>query len=1062
MNQQLPPIDARLREQLARRSEGRLPEGLLQEVVSGLDAVSTSRPSVSISFGRPSRRTSGALVGLAAVVALLAAIVAVPAFRNGPAASGSYPTDRALTTAELAALMAGPALATNAALVADVTIQPNPDVCPMDRYPTLGVVEGMRSQVCVMYQGLSSYRTTEPQSGVFAFRYLAPGVLGLIGEVTPASSRLSFTVAENWPLAGKTFIVDGWLGAAEPDNHMSCAADVPAGDVLSPSGDEPCDMFQDWLADTATPGAIASSAASVFANHSVDPIASYGDARLVKAGGVRQIDSISAPEPVHGEYVVRSATGPCPGASSASSVGCAYWLVLAKLADITPPSTATPTPTPTPAASPTPAYPTDRALTTAELGALLDSGALKQYDAVVVDAAVTAEASGTCQTPYGGYGEFAGFVAGIAPQTCVYVRADGGATTEITPGHLVLRVLGDRTLGYVGTVPDSPSGLAYAATDAWPDGFFLVHGWVDTDAADCGQSSLPAHGGPDPLFPVYSAMCVAALTATPFDPSKVVYNGPTPAGPPRIARGFWQVPADGKSVDSAPLFTVPASQPVSGSVEGTYLLDKQPHCSIYGGDCQDYYVLARLADVVPPPAPAPTPSPPATPTAVPTAVPTASTLAGYPAGRAMTTDELGRFLQTDGVKDKVVVANVTLGKANCPSLGSYLPLGVVVGLDSVCVVGIGDGAPEHSPAASSGTFALRVLDANTLGFMGDVSAASTTRVAYRADETWPSSGTFLATGYLASGAVVYSCVAHPEVGTAEPLSPGYTTCGFGWLSPQQLGLPSINESRTPAPGLHRVFPALYPTSTSSDTIEPPPLQTYLLRQACPYAGPCAWQIVAVLDLVTLPAAEATPTPTPAPTPALPAGSVGLWGSGDRPLTVAELFATWRASPTHLDGQIVVAKGPFPTDTSCWAEGVSCAVGGTVPEGYWVLQFDAQGKLAVLGELSTPQSSFVWTIDGVKSSSSLEPGDIVTVDGLLEYWLNFCDISRGGGCSQSWIVRPDENILFSIEVQEDAYSTFVSPPTLGGPNVRGVYLVRWGGAGGISTVLARLETAGSNP
>jgi hypothetical protein len=1342
MNEQLPPIDARLREQLARRSGGRLPEGLLDEVASGLDAVPTSRPSVSVSFARPAPRAAGALVALAAVVALLAALVAVPALRTGPAFSGSYPTDRALTTAELAALMAGPALATNTALVADVTIQPNPDVCPMDRYPTYGVVEGMRSQVCVMYQGLSSYRTTEPQSGVFAFRYLAPGVLGLIDEITPASSRLSFTVTEDWPLAGKAFVVDGWLGAVP--TLASCAYPPTTGDVLSPHGED-C-PYDDWLgAESTAPSLEADYNSFGGASASYDPLSLRGSARHVQAGGMRQIDGLdsdiktAAPTvtPVHGQYIVRSAVGPCPGASPVSSVGCSYWLVLAKLADIALPSP-TPSPSPTLAASPTPAYPTERALTTSELGRLLDAGSLKQYDTVVVDAEVT-DPGGSCRTPYGSYGEFAGSVAGIEPQVCVYVRVYGGATTQITPGHLVLRMLDDRTLGYMGTVADGPRGLAYSTTDAWPDGFFLVHGWLDTDAADCGQSSLPGHGGPDPLFPAYSTMCHAALTpgtfgppaapspsgpvttpagpaggvpiatypvpsdgravdaapyfelpaympvtgskqgtfvvdkahhcsafdatacedyyvlagladvipppapvatptpeppatlaypsdralttaelgalldagslkqydtvvvdaevtaeasgacqspgvpdiefagfivgldpqvcvygvpggsiapghlllrvlrdrtlgyistlpdsphaygvmdtwpnggsflvngwlgtdahdcgkpgavpsligyglfpdyqtmcyavltATEFDPTKQPYNGPTPAGPPRIAVDPWDVPPDGKAVDPGPMYSMPGASPVSGSVEGTYVVTVDQHCSEYGFDCVDWSVLTRLADVTPPPVPIPTVA--TTPTSM------LITPSGYPASRALTTDELGQFLQTDGVKDKAVVAQVTLGKANCPTLGPYVPMGVVVGLESVCVVGIGDGRPEHSPAASSGTFALRVLDSQTLGFMGNVSVASSNSVSYSADTAWPSGATILVSGWLTADPAPRHC---PMMGAVspEPVDPGGIPCGGVWLSGTQMpaALPSGQSTDHMRVLLEPDYPSI---NAGVQSLAFGSLATYLVRDEakCNYSYPtasepgveinwdklCGWQIMARVDPVTLP----TPAPTPAPTTLAPTSTlaVGLWGSGDRPLTLSELYGLWANDPDHLVGLTLVVKGPVPTGFECRSAGTAdpserpgaCNVvildGTIAPEGYWAIRVGADGRLGLIGQLSTPESRFVSTIAKV-NLSGLTSGQLVVVDA----WLGEFDT-----CGQPQASATDtcyfdflsaDGQAGSIEkliVQGDAFTMFGGAGT-GSQPVHAKFLISWGGDGR-APILARMETRGSNP
>jgi hypothetical protein len=1263
MNEQLPPIDARLREQLLRRSEGRLPDGLLQEVASGLDAVPTSRPSVSVSFGRPSRRTSGALVALATVVALLAALVAVPALRTGPAASGSYPTDRALTTAELAALMAGPALATNTALVADVTIQPNADVCPMDRYPTFGVVEGMPSQVCVMYQGLSSYRTTEPQSGIFAFRYLAPGVLGLVGEVTPASSRLSFSAADDWPLGGKTFVVDGWLGAV--GLTVSCAYAPTAGDLLSPNGED-C-PYDDWLGSESTaPGIVDDHVIKNGVEPSYDPLELRGNARHVQAGGMRIIDGLEPASsdgttpPVHGEYVVRSATGACSGASPISSVGCPYWLVLAKLADITPPSTATPSPSlnpipgypldralttaelsrvltapalatntalvadvkigvradacsvagyqtvgivedatsqicvvespsavrpssvepdgpsafrylapgvlgllgsiepasssrlaysadgawdgagtthlvegwlsglvhscpalpsetpnsdvlnlnrnrctwnrlsaiqrppdwpsdpndaaglvsaenaaaidgfdawtspvhgvwvvrdsivlarladimlPSPTPSPGPpatpqaptAYPTDRALTTAELGRLLDAGSLKQYDTVLVDAQVTSGEPGACQKPIWDLG-FAGFIAGMNPQACVY--AIPGVT--IKPGHLLLRVLAGGTLGYMLTVRDGPSALAYGATDVWPQGSFVVHGWLDTDTRDCGkpaaEPSMIGYG----LFSDGRVMCYAALTATAFDPTKVVYTGPTPAGPPRLQVGEWDLPADGRAVDPGSLFSMPNTNPVDGSIEGTYVVEANRHCSEYG-DCLDFSVLARLADVTPPPAPVATPAPPATPTA---AAPSSSTLAGYPADRPMTADELGGFLGTDGVKDRVVVAQVTLGKANCPAVGSYVPMGNVVGLESVCVVGIGDGAPEHSPSASTGTFAFRVLDAQTLGFMGNVQAASLGGLSFTSADAWPDGPTILVTGWLATQSGVRFC---PAILVSDPLDPGAVDCGGAWIVGTPLAEP-LSDTSTPPPSANP-RPILVPAYTAADWAEASSGQaTFLVR---------GQRVLAVVARVTLPAAEATPTPTPTPAP--PASSVGLWGSGDRPLTVAELYDAYRAN--QLAGRSVVTKGPVPDRPECFGVVPPANCGTIAGEGYWVVKFDSSGSPAIVGELSTPNDQFVVSVGDNNVSTPVD--EYRVVDGWLEYGPgDGCDVmprpTSGVVCLDSHLTAMPGATAFWEIVQTGAYRTFGSTDVSAGP-IHGIWLVHVCTTCGRDEILARLET-----
>jgi hypothetical protein len=608
MNEPLPPIDQDLRGQLARRSAGRLPEDFLAATYARLD-VAPPQPQRWTAPGIHRLAAAGAACALIAI--LTAALFVVPRFQTAPAATGlrGYPAARALTTAELASVMSGPALPTSAALIATVTIEAKTDVCPMNRFPTIGVVEGMGSQVCVMGAGVSTYLATPTAAGIFAFRYLAPGVLGLLGEITPASKTLSFRVADDWPLQGKTFLVDGWLGATEL--MESCAIAPTVGDLLLPEGgDCPND---NWMSDEET----------------ASPSDSPGPQpkRLVEEGGMRLIDSIDHGAPVHGVFVVRSVVGPCPSDPPESSRGCGGWRVLAKLADISVPvATPAPTQSPSPTAGPLTGYPIDRALTADQLGRLLAAGSLKRYDTVVVDAQVTLEASGACQTPQVPDLEFTGFIVGVDPQACVYAVPN----TTIQPGLLFLRVLGSNTLGYMLTLPSPSSNFTYSPTGAWPKGYFLVHGWLDTDANDCGRpGAIPTMMGYG-LFPDGRVMCHAALTATRFDPTRASPGGPTPAGPPRIP--YFQIPADGHAVDDGPMFSMPGTAATSGSVEGTYVVYSDHHCSEFGSDCEEYSVLARLADIAMPGAmPGATPTPLPSPSASPPAPP-ATPVASLPAG----------------------------------------------------------------------------------------------------------------------------------------------------------------------------------------------------------------------------------------------------------------------------------------------------------------------------------------------------------------------------------------------------------------------------------------------
>jgi hypothetical protein len=353
MNEQLPPIDSEIRSQLARRSDGGMPEDLRARISTALDGtaeVAGRGTGRGTRLAWPGVTWTGPRLAGSAVAVVFVAIVAValglPALRSGPAGQyAGYPAQRALTIAELAEVLTGPALPVDTALVASVTIDRNMDVCPMNRYATVGVIEGMASQVCVMGANVSAYMSVEKMSGVFAFRYLAPGYLGLLGQLSPASSQLAYRVAEDWPRDGSAFLVQGHLGFT-PVACGNETASATALDPLDPAGEDPCSW--DWLSDDGSAAPVQSFAtwapgSSTGAQPSVDLLALTGRSRHVEAGGARAIEGTwgldqlpSGAYAVEGEklakfgvWVVKPVTGPCPGAAPYSSVGCAAWRVLA-------------------------------------------------------------------------------------------------------------------------------------------------------------------------------------------------------------------------------------------------------------------------------------------------------------------------------------------------------------------------------------------------------------------------------------------------------------------------------------------------------------------------------------------------------------------------------------------------------------------------------------------------------------------------------------------------------------------------------------------------------------
>jgi hypothetical protein len=520
MNGLLPPVDPGLREQLARRSTGRPPDGLLTDISRALDAA--PEPRAWFMWPRIGRRSPRlAVAGVAvAFVAVLVVAIAMPSWRAGPASAfAGYPADRALTTAELASLMAGPRLPADTALVAAVTIDARTDVCPMNRYPTIGVLEGMASQVCVMGPDITSYLGEPKATGTFAFRYLAPGILGLVGQITPEStSKLAFEAAADWPLRGETFLVQGWLGAE--GTTASCATAPIAGDPLKPSGDD-C-PYLDWLgADSTAPGIEADSQYNP-ASPTADPLSLRGNAHHVEAGGMRLIDSVDPTAPSYGVYVVRSYSEPCPGDPPTSSRECIAWHVLAKVADAPEPApsasssaAATSAPPATPSLQPSgPLAPSpvgllgsgDRPLTEDEFASLwaADPSHLAGRTAIVKG-----------PVPSGFECSNAGAVeASASSQACHVATLDG---TIAADGYWAVEVGSDRKLSITGEVVTPSADFVYSYDEAMNSGIYrgglvMVDAWLDW------QPSLECDTPPYPSDSLCGAGAVTSyLTGTKLD-----------------------------------------------------------------------------------------------------------------------------------------------------------------------------------------------------------------------------------------------------------------------------------------------------------------------------------------------------------------------------------------------------------------------------------------------------------------------------------------------------------------------------------------------------------------
>jgi hypothetical protein len=208
-----------------------------------------------------------------------------------------------------------------------------------------------------------------------------------------------------------------------------------------------------------------------------------------------------------------------------------------------------------------------------------------------------------------------------------------------------------------------------------------------------------------------------------------------------------------------------------------------------------------------------------------------------------------------------------------------------------------------------------------------------------------------------------------------------------------------------------------------------------------------------------------------------ASPIGFLGDGDRPFTAEEFISLWRDGPAYLAGRIVVAEGPVPARFQCqeWISGaeptdqpcrhISAPGGSIAQEGYWAIRVGADGMLSIVGEISTPASSFVYSFrDAV--DSGMYSGKPVMVDAWFDW--RPCDsppYPSGNACyggepttylAEAANLEPVGNRgPASIPVQLGAYTEFGSADRTTGP-IHGIFLIQY--TQGAVQVLARLEVA----
>jgi hypothetical protein len=807
MKSRVPPADVELRRQLARRASGRVPDDLLTSTLARLDAprrraLPWSAPSV------PRLALSGA--GVALLLVLVAAL-ALPSLNRSPATPLSgYPAERPLTTAELADVMAGPALPANTALVASVAIEARPDVCPTNRYQTIGVIEFAGSQICVMGDNVGSSAAATGLFEVFAFRYLAPGYLGMLGRVTslvPGTTRFAFNVTDDWPLDGKAFLVEGWLGSTDfLCTHVEDSAEL--GDPLNPAGEEQC--RQSWLSADGSVAPVRSFAtwspdSKPTPGPTADLLGLSGKYRYVQAQGAREFDSIPF-ETTWGVYVVRAVTGPCPGEPPYSSIGCAQWRVLARVPELSLPMTATPTPTTAATPASLAGYPADRPLTTAELAAILAGPEPAQGTALVAQVTIKRDMTACPMNSY----PTVGTIEGMGSQICVMGAGVSDYLTEASAtGLFAFRYLFAGHLGLLGKItPVSQSRLAFAASASWPEAgkTFLVEGWLTNFGREC-PTALANQGSL--LDPAITDSC--SLDWIGDQPVR-----PQMYGQASLPPGHYVGATGAKEIDG--ITSLPA--------HGIFVARNEGSCPddavvIDPSTCPTVRILAALPDVVSGAKPTPnrseppaTPQVPPTPVSLPTAPASAQPLGLAAAGpRPFTTAEFSSLWSADPAH---LAGRIVLTKGPVPTAFLCWSAGAADASISPAPCHLG---AEPSQLVGEGYWAVKVASDGKLAIVGQLSVPTTGGFAFTVDalvgDTPPPPGSLvLVDGWLVEHGVTCD----------RSLTPLPSGCEYSELS-------SINTDNSPATlslgaGAYRAFTGTEPDWTTGG---PPMHGLYLVQ-----------------------------------------------------------------------------------------------------------------------------------------------------------------------------------------------------------------------------------------
>jgi hypothetical protein len=174
---------------------------------------------------------------------------------------------------------------------------------------------------------------------------------------------------------------------------------------------------------------------------------------------------------------------------------------------------------------------------------------------------------------------------------------------------------------------------------------------------------------------------------------------------------------------------------------------------------------------------------------------------------------------------------------------------------------------------------------------------------------------------------------------------------------------------------------------------------------------------------------------------------GVIGTGNQPLTVDELETLMVEQPDHLAGRIVIVEAPIPTQISCQsdANGGGCAVNTrtVASQGTWAVSIGTDGTLSLVGEVTVPQSDFVFSLDQAVATWSKAGTEKQFF--IVDAWLggaaeDSCDVVGAPCYEVSWLGSTAG--AQEVAVQLGAYHQFGGGPVGGGAAIHGVFLVKW--------------------